>query len=140
MRVRWAECDPQGVVFNAQYLSYLDTSLTELWRVIYDGGYVAMLADGADMVVAEATQRFLAPARFDDEIDIEATPTRIGNTAVTTAMRIVRGDEVLLEAELRHVFINREDGRKMRIPDRVREGLAPYASAGAVAGAGAGEA
>jgi acyl-CoA thioester hydrolase len=129
MRVRWAECDPQGVVFNPNYLTYLDESLTALWRAVRPGGYVAMLEEGTDLVLAEANLRFRASARFDDEIDVELRVTRLGNTALGTAGAIVRGDETLLEADLRHVFINRGTTEKMRIPDAVRSGLEAYAEA-----------
>lgn len=129
LRVRWAECDPQGVVFNPQYLSYLDTALTELWRTIYPGGYAAMLEAGVDMVVAEANQRFRGSARFDDEIDVEVIVTRLGETGLTTSMTILRGDETLLDAQLRHVFINRGSAEKLRIPDAVRAGLEPHLAA-----------
>jgi acyl-CoA thioester hydrolase len=126
MRVRWSECDPQGVVFNPHYLSYLDHSLTELWREIFPGGYVAMLGTDTDMVLAEANLRFRGSARFDDEIDVELRVTRLGNTALGTAGAIVRGSETLLEADLRHVFVNRGTAEKMRIPDAIRAGLEPY--------------
>ena len=53
LRVRYNECDPQGVVFNANYLTYFDLTMTELWREL--GGYQAMVDAGVDMVVAEAT-------------------------------------------------------------------------------------
>jgi len=56
LRPRYAECDAQGVVFNAHYLAYLDISMTELWRAAF-GGYGEMLAKGVDMVVAEAALR-----------------------------------------------------------------------------------
>lgn len=42
LRVRYAECDAQGVVFNAHYLTYLDVSITELWRAAF-GSYAAMV-------------------------------------------------------------------------------------------------
>ena len=32
LRVRYGECDPQGIVFNANYLAYFDHTVTELWR------------------------------------------------------------------------------------------------------------
>ena len=51
LRVRYAECDPQGVLFNANYLAYVDHTITELWRAAY-GGYGAMLDRGIDIVVA----------------------------------------------------------------------------------------
>ncbi len=124
--MRYSECDLQGVVFNANYLTYLDEAITELWRATLDGGYQSMVNGGIDMVVAETTLRFLSPARFDDEIEIEAAVTRLGTTAMTTALRILRGEEVLTEAELRHVFVKAREGGKAPIPDAVRAGLEPY--------------
>jgi len=126
IRVRYSECDLQGVVFNANYLTYLDDAMTELFRTALDGGYRAMVEAGVDMVVAESSLRYLAPARFDDEIEIEATVTRLGTTGMTTAMRIMRGGAVLTEAELRHVFVRAGEGGKAPIPDAVRAALEPY--------------
>ena len=67
LRVRYGECDPQGVVFNAHYLAYFDIALTELWRESL-GGYRLMTDSGVDMVVAEAGVRYRASAGFDDEL------------------------------------------------------------------------
>lgn len=126
LRVRYGECDPQGVVFNAHYLAFADHTLTELWRAAVEGGYAAMVRDGVDMVVAEARVRFLAPARFDDELDIEATVTRLGTTGMNSSYRMVRGDDPVAEVELRHVFVHADGSGTTPIPDAVREGLAPH--------------
>jgi acyl-CoA thioester hydrolase len=126
IRVRYSECDLQGVVFNANYLTYVDDAMTELFRTALNGGYSAMVDAGVDMVVAECTLRYLAPARFDDEIEVEATITRLGTTAMTTAMTVTRGGEALTEAELRHVFVHAGEGGKTPIPDSVREALKPW--------------
>ena len=126
IRVRYSECDLQGVVFNANYLTYLDEAMTELFRTALDGGYQAMVAAGVDMVVAESRLRFLGPARFDDEIEVQATITRLGTTGMTTAMVITRDGAVLTEAELRHVFVRSPEGGKAPIPDAVRAALEPY--------------
>lgn len=32
LRVRWAEVDRQGIVFNGHYLTYFDVGITEYWR------------------------------------------------------------------------------------------------------------
>jgi acyl-CoA thioester hydrolase len=129
LRVRYAECDPQGVLFNAHYLAYVDHTITELWRAAY-GGYQTMLDRGVDIVVAEAQLRFLGAARFDEEIAIEARVTRLGTTSVTTSYRFLRADELLLEATLRHVFIDRATAAKTAIPDWARSGLAPWSEEG----------
>ena len=126
MRVRYSECDLQGVVFNAHYLAYADDAMTELWRAAVDGGYQAMVAGGVDMVVAEAQLRFLAPARFDDELVVEASVTRLGNTGMTTLLRMFRDSDLLVEVQLRHVFVDAGGAGKLPIPDPVRRALAPY--------------
>ena len=56
IRVRFNECDPQGVVFYANYLMYFDVLMTELWRVAF-GGYAEMIEAGTDAMVAEARIR-----------------------------------------------------------------------------------
>ena len=127
LRVRYAECDAQGVVFNAHYYAYFDILMTELWREIL-GSYNAMLEDGADMSVVASGARFIAPARFDDEIDLNARITRLGNTAMSTAISITRaGDDApLVEGEIHHVFVDPATYTKVPIPADVRAGLEPY--------------
>lgn len=118
-------------MFNANYLTYLDEAMTELFRTALNGGYGSMVAAGVDMVVAESTLRYLEPARFDDEIEIEATISRLGTTGMTTAMRITRAGEALTEAEIRHVFVHAGEGGKTPIPDPVKAALKGYLSHGA---------
>jgi acyl-CoA thioester hydrolase len=126
LRVRYNECDPQGVVFNANYLTYFDITMGELWREL--GGYQEMVDAGVDMVVAEATIRYLAPLRFDDEIEVVARITRLGDTSMTTEFVIEDGGEPAAEGELRHVFIESGSARTAPIPETIRDGLSRYAS------------
>jgi acyl-CoA thioester hydrolase len=123
IRVRYGECDPQGVVFNANYFAYFDIAITELWREAL-GGYSEMMEEGVDIVVAEATARFKAPARFDDELDLEITVSHTGTTSLVTAMRILRDGALLVEGEMVHVFVDRATLAKTPIPDRIRAALA----------------
>ncbi len=125
LRVRYAECDPQQIVFNANYFAYFDIAMTELWRAAA-GSYGAMLERGIDMVVAEASARFFGAARFDDELALEVLITRLGTTACTTRHRVLRGAETLVEGEMRHVFVDRESLQKTPIPDWLREALGPW--------------
>jgi acyl-CoA thioester hydrolase len=124
IRVRYNECDPQGHVFNANYLAYFDLAMTELWREL--GGYEAMVDDGVDMVVGEARIRYLASLGFDDEIDLVVRSVRLGNTSMTSELAIERAGETVVEGELRHVFVA-GNGDTAPIPARVRAGLERYA-------------
>ena len=125
LRVRYAECDLQGVAFNAHYLNYFDTSMTELWRAAY-GSYQAMLDRGVDMVLAEARLRFLRPARFDDELELVVVVTHLGRTSFRTRHTAGRAGELVAEVELRHVLVERKTGVKTPLPDWLREGIAPW--------------
>ncbi len=137
LRVRYAEADPQGALFNAHYLAYVDHTITELWRVAF-GGYERMLQRGVDIVVGEARLRFRVAARFDDEVTIELTVVHLGTTSLGTEYRFLRGDELLAEVELRHVFVVVGTAEKTAIPDWAREGLAPWTTGPSSAGAAAG--
>jgi acyl-CoA thioester hydrolase len=129
IRVRFNECDGQGVVFYANYLVYFDLAMTELWREAFGNGYAGMIENGTDAMVAEANIRYRASARFDDELDLVATVTRIGTTSTVThltAERVV-DQAVLAEADLRHVFIDVATLEKTEIPEEVRAGMERFA-------------
>ena len=124
LRVRYAECDPQGVVFNPQYLAFADHALTELWRERF-GGYGQMLERGVDVVVAEATLRFRASARFDEELDIAVSVTHLGTTSMTLGYDITRAEDCapIAAVELRYVWVARGSGEKTPIPAWARDKL-----------------
>jgi acyl-CoA thioester hydrolase len=126
IRVRYNECDPQGHVFNANYLAYFDLAMTELWREL--GGYAAMRETGVDMVVAQAQIYYYAALGFDDEADLIVRQIKLGNTSMTSTLAIESAGETMAEGELRHVFVDLEQGETRPIPDSVRAGLARYSS------------
>jgi acyl-CoA thioester hydrolase len=130
LRVRYGECDPQGIVFNANYLLYFDVAFTELWREAI-GPWQEMVERGIDAVVAEANARFRAPARFDDVLALHAQVVRLGTTSLTTRIDVMRGEELLVEGRLQHVCVDAQTWRKTELPDWVREGMRRFAVADA---------
>ena len=131
LRVRFHECDPQGIVFNANFLAYADIAVTELYREAFGSWQEAMETGGIDMVVAEANVRYFAPVRFDEEVDLVASVTRLGNTSTTTSITVERDGTPVAEVSLRHVVVGLESREKAPIPGALRAGLEPYLSADA---------
>jgi acyl-CoA thioester hydrolase len=127
LRVRFNECDPQGVVFYANYLMYVDVAMTEFWREAV-GGYAAMVASGTDVMVAEANIRYRESARFDDELDVRMWVTRLGATSVVSGFALERAADgsLLVEGELRQVFVDGTTYAKRAMPAPIREGLVRY--------------
>jgi acyl-CoA thioester hydrolase len=124
LRVRYSECDPQGIVFHPQYVAFADHALTEMWRELF-GGYMAMVGRGVDVVVAEATVRFRASARFDEELEIAITVSHLGTTSMIFHDEITRLDDgaLIAELELRYVWVDRDTGAKTPIPEWARTPL-----------------
>jgi len=90
LRVRYAEVDSQGVVFNAHYLTYFDTAVTEYMRNIhYD--YQALVSErGLDFHLIKSTVEYLHPIGFDELIEIGVTADKIGRSSLTWALAIYK--------------------------------------------------
>lgn len=127
LRVRYGECDPQGIVFNANYLAYFDVAVTELWREAI-GGWQVMVDRGVDVVVGEANLRFRAPARNDDLLTVSAAVAHFGTTSVKLVLLIHRGEELLVEGWLRQVFVDVKTFGKTPTPGWLKQRLEPYAT------------
>ena len=122
LRVRYGECDPQGIVFNANYLLYFDVAFTELWREAV-GPWQEMVDRGVDAVVREANVRFRSPARYDDVLELHARVAELGDTSMTTNIDVVRDGQVLVEGRLEHVFVDVTSWARTEMPDWIRKRL-----------------
>ena len=126
LRVRWAEVDMQKIVFNAHYLTYIDTAIAEYWREIdlpYPHGYVERY--GSDIFLRKATVEYLGPARYDDELTVCCRVAKLGRSSMTFHFEIYRDAELLISAEL--VYVNADASMKaVPLPDDVRERVSRY--------------
>ena len=122
LRVRYSECDQQGVVFNGNYLFYYDVAVTELIRDRI-GPYREVIERGADIVVAEARLRFVSGARFDEELDIEMPVHHLGTTSMIIRPVFRVDDRLIVDGEVRHVFVDPETLKKKPIPQDIRAAL-----------------
>src|SRR6185437_10837735 len=84
IRVRYAEIDGQGVVFNAHWLTYFDDSCT---RFMDSLGFRSIWIDEFDVMLVKANIEWRGPARFDEWIDIAVQPTRIGSKSFDLTYR-----------------------------------------------------
>jgi YbgC/YbaW family acyl-CoA thioester hydrolase len=120
LRVRWAEVDMQKIVFNAHYLMYFDTAITDYWRALAMPYEEAMHSLDGDLYVVKATVEFHASARMDDQIDVAMKCARIGNSSLTFHGAIFRGDDHLISGELVYVFADPATQTSRPVPERLR--------------------
>ncbi|WP_299018595.1 YbgC/FadM family acyl-CoA thioesterase [uncultured Tepidimonas sp.] len=126
LRVRWAEVDMQGIVFNAHYLMYFDVGMTEYWRALALPYAEAMQALGGELYVRKATLEFVASARMDDEVDVALRCERIGHTSMTMTGAIFRGERALVGAEIVYVFADPATQTARPVPAALRELIQRY--------------
>jgi acyl-CoA thioester hydrolase len=116
LRVRWAECDMQGIVFNPHYLMYFDVAFTEYMRAIglpYPG---ALAAEGTDTFMVSAQVDFRDSALFDDEIDVGVRVAYFGTTSFRMAFTVMREGAVLVEGVVVYVNGDRQTRRPRALP------------------------
>lgn len=101
LRVRWNECDAQGIVFNVNYLLYYDIAVWEYTRALGYRGW----ADAPEFLTVRAECDFKGSAIFDDEIEIAMRTSRFGTKSMAIAGAIFRGDDLLNVGRLTYVNV-----------------------------------
>lgn len=117
--VRYAECDQQGIVFNAHYLAYADEAVTYLLEQ-YGTSYDAILARGLDTSVVASELQWSSSARWGDVVEVDGEVERLGRTSFTIAMTIRVGERVCCRVRTTYVLV---DGQRVPtpVPDDLRE-------------------
>lgn len=113
--VRFHELDAYGHVNHGVYLNYFEHARVELLDAIGFG--LQVLEDrGVQLVVAEVTVRYLAPASLGDRLVIETELVQMRRASGTWGQRLLRGEELLATATVRSAATNRQ-GRPIRPPE-----------------------
>jgi len=126
IRVRWSEVDPQGIVFNAHYLTFFDIAAAEYWRELGTAYPASFHAKGLDTFVVKATLEYHRSARYDDELELYARVSRLGRTSLTFALEVHRADEHLVTGELIYVIAAADTQEPAPIPIWLRESIQAY--------------
>ena len=122
-RVGFSDTDAQGVVYYGRYMPYFDLARTEYHRHL---GHIAL---HGEFVLRAASVEYLAPARFDDLLEIFVRVERIGTTSVTyeyAAYGIEQGDVLMATSKQTAVLIEPATRRPMRVPDEFREQVTAF--------------
>ena len=123
VRVYYEDTDFTGIVYHANYLRFMERGRTNYLRLI-GADHRALFeatekeAPGFAFVVRSMNIEFLKPARMDDLLDIVTEPADVKGASVTLRQRVMRGDEVIVEAHVRVAFIS--GGRARPIPKPLR--------------------
>jgi acyl-CoA thioester hydrolase len=123
VRVYYEDTDFTGIVYHANYLRFMERGRTNYLRLI-GADHRALFeatekeAPGFAFVVRSMKIEFLKPARMDDLLHVITEPSEVKGASSILRQRVMRGDEVLIEADVRVAFVS--GGRARPIPKPLR--------------------
>jgi len=122
IRVYYEDTDAAGIVYYANYLRFIERGRTELLRTLgHDQN--ALMKEGIVFAVRSASVEFLKPARLDDLLTVETGIASLGRAQVTFGQRILRDNELLLDAKIRVACIDPVRGKPIPMPRVLHEQL-----------------
>ncbi len=126
IRVRWAEVDKQGIVFNAHYLAYFDIGVTDYYRAIGHPYVGPFPQTGTDLYLKSAKVEYHASAGFDDLIDLGIRVSTIGNSSFEFRCEIYKGDIILTSGELVYVNADAETLIPATLPEFLEDAFVKF--------------
>ncbi len=123
-RVRYGECDAQGVVFNARYGDYTDLAVNEYLRAAL-GGYPELVRLGYETQVVRLLTEWKSPAHYDEVLKASVYPSHFGNTSFTLTVEFVNGATGALVAtsQATYVLVDAKEFTKQIIPAEIKSAL-----------------
>ncbi len=124
-RVSFSDTDAQGVVYYGRYLPYFDQARLEYHRHL---GLLGLWYGERQFVMRAINVEYVAPARFDDLLEVFTRTVRIGRSSVTAECAAVRvADDVLMcTARLTLVLIDPSTRRPCPVPEAYRSAVRAF--------------
>jgi acyl-CoA thioester hydrolase len=126
MRVYYEDTDFSGIVYHASYLRFMERGRTNYLRLIGADHralfeQTAKEAPGFAFVVRSMAIEFLKPARMDDVLEIITSPAEVKGASVLLRQQVKRGEDLIVEADVRVAFVS--GGRARPIPKPLRTAM-----------------
>ena len=121
-RVRYHEVDQQGFMFNGRFLEIADVAMVEVFRSL-GWHYDDLIAGGTDPSLVKTEITFSSPAHFDDVLDVDATPIKVGRSSFHLRFVLRRGDDVVATIETTYVNVDPATKKSRPLPDDVAAAL-----------------
>ncbi|MEQ1583942.1 MAG: tol-pal system-associated acyl-CoA thioesterase [Candidatus Nitrotoga sp.] len=122
VRVYFQDTDAGGVVYHASYVNFLERARTEWLRECYGYSNTGLMREfGMVFVVRSLRLDYLKPALLDDLLAVSAQLKGVGRSRVTLYQEVLRGEDVLVEAEVHLVCVTMDNFKPVSVPEILRE-------------------
>jgi acyl-CoA thioester hydrolase len=123
VRVYYQDTDAGGVVYHAQYLSFMERARSELLNS--RGIDLARLTEEKRVLflVFQIAIKYHQPARLNDLLTVTVEVVKMGRASLVFGQRVERGAELLTEAEVTLALVDRDRMKPARMPDELERAL-----------------
>lgn len=118
VRVYYEDTDASGVVYHARYVAFFERARTEMLRQ-HNFHQQQLLSEQVAFVVRRMTVDYLAPARLDEQLDIQSEITSLRGASLTFAQRIVNSDALLSQADVLIACIDPHQMKPRALPKSI---------------------
>ena len=125
VKVYYEDTDAGGVVYYANYLNFLERARTEGITSIGLSNKKIKEDLGLLIIVKSCNIIYKMPAYLEDELSIRSFIKSITKTSFFMNQIITRGNDVIVEAQIHLVFVNKL-GKPTRIPNILLKEFKPY--------------
>ncbi len=116
IRIYYEDTDAAGIVYHANYLKFMERARTEWLRYLgYEQNELAAVV-GIAFVVRKIAIDYIRPARFNDEIEVVSSVSRVGRASMEFDQNVVAGDELFSRAEVKIGCIDAQTLRPTAMP------------------------
>ena len=116
--IEWGDCDPAGIVFFPRYFAMFDASTAHLFAAAlgYDKFALRKRFGIVGFPIVDTSARFIIPSRYGETVTIETTISRFGRSSFGVAHKLLRGEDLAIEAAETRVWAAADPSD----PDRIR--------------------
>ena len=125
LKVYYEDTDSGGVVYYANYLKYLERARTEALFSIGFSNKKIQENYNSLIIVKSCNIEYKKPAHLEDELKVRSFVKSITKTSFFMSQIITKDDEIIVEAQVHLVFVNKE-GKPVKIPDEIYLKFKPY--------------
>ncbi len=122
VRVYFQDTDAGGVVYHASYVNFLERARTEWLRECYGYSNAGLMKEfGVVFVVRSLKLDYLRPALLDDMLSVTARLKDVGRSRVALLQSVMRGEEILLQAEIHLVCVSQDSFKPVSVPEILQQ-------------------
>ncbi|MBB6447645.1 acyl-CoA thioesterase [Bacillus benzoevorans] len=125
IRIQFVDTDASGRIHYSAIFRYFEIMDHDFFRRI-GYSYKKIITLGLDIPRVHVECNYLGNIEYDDELEVRVSISKIGNSSYTLSFGFYKEDVLVAKGSLTNVFVDRESGKSVKIPEFIKTELAKH--------------